>query len=151
MLSPARYYDRRLAELIVPVIAGGRTSRDRGVLREGLQERLADPPTPIGYLHQLCSVWGWSGHVHLPRLQMPTLVLHGEEDPVVPVVNARYMARRIPNATLHVLARGGHLILADEAAAAGEAIVSFLSGRVPPGASSSRPRAAARTPSAPPR
>ena len=149
MLSPARYYDRRLAELIVPVIAGGRTSRDRRVLREGLRERLADPPTPVGYLHQLCSVWGWSGHIHLPRLHMPTLVLHGEEDPVVPVVNARYMARRIPNATLHVIARGGHLILADEAVVAGKVIVEFLSRSARPGPSSSPRRAAGRTPSAP--
>ena len=32
MLTPARYYDRRLAELIVPMIAGGRTARDRRVI-----------------------------------------------------------------------------------------------------------------------
>jgi poly(3-hydroxyoctanoate) depolymerase len=144
MLSPARYYDRRLAELIVPVIAGGRTARDRRVLREGLRDRLAGPPTPVGYLHQLCSVWGWSGHVHLPRLRMPTLVLHGEEDPLVPVANARYLAWRIPNATLHVIPRGGHLILADEAAAAGKVIVDFLSR---PTVSTTRDEAArARTP-----
>jgi pimeloyl-ACP methyl ester carboxylesterase len=126
MLSPARYYDRRLAEAIVPRIAGGRTARDRRVLRARLGERLADPPTPIGYLHQLCSVWGWSGHLHLPRLRMPTLVLHGSEDPLVPVLNARYMARVIPDATLRIIEHGGHLILFDEPAATAEAITGFL-------------------------
>jgi pimeloyl-ACP methyl ester carboxylesterase len=129
MLSPARYYDRRLAEAIVPRIAGGRTARDPRVLRARLGERLADPPTPIGYLHQLCSVWGWSGHLHLRRLRMPTLVLHGSEDPLVPVLNARYMARVIPDATLRIIEDGGHLILFDEPSATGEAITGFLTTR----------------------
>lgn len=126
MLTPARYYDRRLAELFVPVIAGGRTARDRRVLRAGLTERLSNPPTPVGYLHQLASVWGWSGHVHLPRLRAKTLIVHGEEDPVVPLVNARWMARVIPDARLHVVPRGGHLILFDESAATAEVISAFL-------------------------
>jgi pimeloyl-ACP methyl ester carboxylesterase len=126
MLTPARYYDRRLAEAIVPVIAGGRTARDRRVLQAGLGERLADPPTPVGYLHQLVSVWGWSGHAHLPRLRVPTLVVHGEDDPLVPLVNARYMARVIPGARLHVVERGGHLILFDEPARVAPAIDAFL-------------------------
>ena len=129
MMTPARYYDRRLAEWIVPVIAGGRTARDRTVLTAGLTQRLAQPPTPTGYVHQLYSVWGWSGHVHLRRLRAPTLVLHGEEDPVVPAINARYMAAMIRNAQLHVIKRGGHLILFDEPKVAGGVITSFLSSK----------------------
>ena len=126
MLTPARYYDRRLAERIVPLIAGGRTARERSVLEARLGERLADPPTPIGYLHQLWSVMGWSGHLHLPRLRMRTLVLHGEEDPLVPVINARLMAYAIPNATLRIVPRGGHLILFDEPMVAGQVVTEFL-------------------------
>ena len=44
----------------------------------------------------------------------------------LPPLDARYMARVIPNATLHVMQRGGHLILFDEPAAAGKAIGGFL-------------------------
>ena len=127
LMTPARYYDRRLAEWIVPVIAGGRTARDREVLRTGLAQRLMQPPTPMGYLHQLYSVWGWSGHLHLPRLRAPVLVLHGEEDPVVPALNARYMAAMIHDAQLHLIKRGGHLILFDEPQLAGRVITDFLS------------------------
>lgn len=132
MMTPARYYDRRLAEWIVPVIAGGRTARDRDVLRAGLTQRLAQPPTPTGYLHQLYSVWGWSGHLQLRRLRVPTLVLHGEEDPVVPAINARYMAKMIRNAHLHVIKRGGHLILFDEPRVAGRVIMAFLASQAGP-------------------
>ncbi|MGB8880305.1 MAG: alpha/beta hydrolase, partial [Solirubrobacteraceae bacterium] len=126
MMSPARYYDRRLAERIVPIIAGGRTANDPGVLQAGLAHRLSHPPTPAGYLHQLWSVWGWTGHLRLPRLRTPTLVLHGASDPVVPLLNARYMAAMIPSAQLQVIPQGGHLILFDEAPRAGAAISDFL-------------------------
>jgi poly(3-hydroxyoctanoate) depolymerase len=132
LMTPARYYDRRLAEWILPTIAGGRTARDRAVLRAGLVGRLAQPPTPTGYLHQLYSVWGWSGHLQLPRLRAPTLVLHGEDDPVVPAINARYMAAMIRNAQLHVIEGGGHLILFDEPQVAGDVITGFLSSSVAP-------------------
>jgi pimeloyl-ACP methyl ester carboxylesterase len=128
MLSPARYYDRRLAERIVPLIAGGLTSRDRRVLRAGLDQRLAEPPTPMGYLHQLYAVAGWTSHPWLHRLRAPTLVMHGDDDPLIPLVNARYMARVIPHGRLHVVRGGGHLFLFDQPEEALAAVEPFLAG-----------------------
>jgi len=60
MMTPARYYDRRLAAAIVPVIAGGRTARDRAVLQASIDERVASPPTLRGYLQQLYAITGWT-------------------------------------------------------------------------------------------
>ena len=80
----------------------------------------------MGYMHQLWSVWGWSGHLRLCRLRIPTLVLHGDSDPLVPVLNARFMAALIPQAELRLVSGGGHLILFDDPAVAGGAITSFL-------------------------
>jgi poly(3-hydroxyoctanoate) depolymerase len=128
MLSPARYYDRRLAEFIVPRIAGGRTARDPAVLRAGLNPRLARPPTVTGYLHQLYAVTGWSSHSWLRRLRQPTLVVHGDDDPVVPVANARYLARTIPGARIHVIPGAGHLFLFDDPGRAVAVIEQFLDG-----------------------
>lgn len=128
MLSPARYYDRRLAELIVPMIAGGRTARDRRVMGAGLDARLSQPPTPIGYLHQLYAVSGWSSHPWLRRLRHRTLVVHGDRDPVVPLINGRYLAKAIPGGTLRIVRGGGHLFLLDQPSGAAPAIETFLSG-----------------------
>jgi poly(3-hydroxyoctanoate) depolymerase len=50
----------------------------------------------------------------------------GAEDPLVPVRNARILAARIPDATLHVVEGGGHLFLIDQAAESAAAIRSFL-------------------------
>jgi pimeloyl-ACP methyl ester carboxylesterase len=47
----------------------------------------------------------------LPAVRVPTLVLHGTEDKVVPIEVARYVASRIPTARLQELPGLGHLAL----------------------------------------
>jgi len=127
MMTPARYYHRRLAAAIVPIIAGGRTARDPSVLQASIDQRVASPPTVRGYLQQLYAITGWTSHPWLGRLQHPTLVLHGSRDPIVPVVNARVMACRIPHATLAEIPGAGHMVLFDEPDRAAPAINRFLS------------------------
>jgi pimeloyl-ACP methyl ester carboxylesterase len=126
MLTPARYYSRALAELMLPIIAGGRTARDPGALEAGLDERLARPPTAVGYLHQLYALTGWSSHPWIGRLPHRTLVVHGDRDPVVPLVNGRYLAEAIPRGRLHVAPGAGHLFLFDEPGSVTAALESFL-------------------------
>jgi pimeloyl-ACP methyl ester carboxylesterase len=114
MLSPARYYSRSAAERILPVIAGGRTRRDHRALEDGLAQRLVNPPSTRGYFDQLYAVTGWSSLSWLRQLKHETLILHGDDDPLVPIANARRMAAMIPRASLTVVRGGGHLFLLDE-------------------------------------
>ena len=44
-----------------------------------------------------------------PRISVPTLLLWGRNDPVVPLSVGRRLARALPRARLHVLERCGHL------------------------------------------
>jgi pimeloyl-ACP methyl ester carboxylesterase len=44
----------------------------------------------------------------LPRITAPTLVLHGQRDEMVPVVNARLIAERVPGARPWVHPTGRH-------------------------------------------
>jgi pimeloyl-ACP methyl ester carboxylesterase len=46
----------------------------------------------------------------LTGLSVPTLLVHGSDDPIVPVEGAELMARRIPGARLEVLPGGRHAI-----------------------------------------
>jgi 3-oxoadipate enol-lactonase len=64
-----------------------------------------------GALHQ-----GWAAATHdstsrLNRIQVPTLVVHGSRDELVPVSNARTLAELIPGAELRVVRGAGHLFL----------------------------------------
>jgi pimeloyl-ACP methyl ester carboxylesterase len=44
----------------------------------------------------------------LAELDVPTLVVHGTEDPVFPLGHGEALAREIPGAELLILERGGH-------------------------------------------
>ena len=61
----------------------------------------------------------------LPLVRVPTLVLHGSEDRLVPVEAGRYLADRIPGARFVVQEGIGHLALSG-ADRVGEATDSFL-------------------------
>ncbi len=63
-----------------------------------------------GYLYQLAAAAGWTSLPLLPRLRQPTLIMAGDDDPIIPLINARVLARLIPNARLHVY-HGGHVEL----------------------------------------
>jgi pimeloyl-ACP methyl ester carboxylesterase len=78
-----------------------------------------------GYLHQLAAGAGWTSLPFLPWLHQPTLILAGDDDPMIPLVNARLMHRLIPGARLHVY-HGGHLGLVTEAAALAPVVDGFL-------------------------
>ena len=71
-------------------------------------------------------VTGWSSTTWLKRLVSPTLVIGGDDDPSVPLPNARVLAARTPNARLHVVNGGGHLFLLDEPENVAGVISAFL-------------------------
>jgi pimeloyl-ACP methyl ester carboxylesterase len=131
MLSPIRYYNRRAAELIVPLIAGGQTARDRRQMRSGLRDRLMHLPRLRGYAYQLLAISTFTAWPWLHRVPHRTLVVHGRDDPVSPALNARLITATMPNARLHMIAGAGHLLLLDEPIQATPAIVEFLESGSP--------------------
>src|SRR6266545_3054726 len=68
---------------------------------------------------------GWSSMPLLPWIRQPTLLLAGDDDPIIPLINARIMRRLLPNAELHVY-HGGHLGLLTEAAELAPIVDRFL-------------------------
>jgi pimeloyl-ACP methyl ester carboxylesterase len=59
------------------------------------------------------------------RVTMPTLVIWGKEDRLLPVGLAALWGKAIPHATMRIVEGAGHLLL-DESAAARDAVKSFL-------------------------
>lgn len=105
MATPRRHRDPEYARRIAGTIYGG-SMRD-GVTQPPLQ---TDAPTGStrGYVFQLMAIAGWSSLPFLPLIRQPTLVMAGDDDPIVPLANAKIMARLLPNARLHVYP-DGHL------------------------------------------
>ena len=77
------------------------------------QERLGPS---VGYFLQLLAGLGWTSFPALRLVRQPTLILAGNDDPLIPLVNARIMRALLPHATLHVYDDGhlGLLTSADE-------------------------------------
>ena len=75
---------------------------------------------------QLRAAMSWPGLLWLHRIAAPTAIIHGTEDSLVPVANARLMARRIRGATLHLLHGAGHALLSDATEEVTSAIRQFL-------------------------
>jgi pimeloyl-ACP methyl ester carboxylesterase len=68
----------------------------------------------------------WSSWGRLRSLACPTLVLHGSEDRIVPVANAKLLAERIPGAELVILEGAGHLYHSEQPEHADAAVLDFL-------------------------
>jgi poly(3-hydroxyalkanoate) depolymerase len=126
MATPWRYYSPRHLQRVAPMIAGGRMARDPRVLRDHMADRLGAPPSLRGYQWQLAAMTGWTSAHWLHRLTQPTLVLAGDDDPLVPLANARYLAHRIPRARLHVVPGAGHLFLIDQPDDVVDVVSAFL-------------------------
>ena len=67
----------------------------------------------------------------LKAFTMPTLVIHGETDELVPAENGRVLARAIPSASLAMIPGASHIFFTDQFDASLDAILSFLGQRVP--------------------
>ena len=64
---------------------------------------------PQGAVRQLTAIAGDSRRAdELPRIKTPTLVLHGRDDPLVPVACGQDTARRISGSRFHCIAGMGH-------------------------------------------
>lgn len=62
----------------------------------------------------------------LGALDVPTLVLWGEDDPFAPVASAERFVREIPSSRLSVVEGAGHFVFADAPQRCADELVSFL-------------------------
>ena len=126
LATPLRYYSPSHFDRTAATIYGGVTARDASVRRRMMVARLRHPPSSYGYAMQLLGIAGWTSWPILPRIPHETLVIGGDDDPMVPIANAVTMARRIPHARLEIVERGGHLLLWDDPQNLGERIGRFV-------------------------
>jgi poly(3-hydroxyalkanoate) depolymerase len=126
LATPLRYYSPTFMRATARWVYGPVHDSDGTLMRDQIVARRSRPPSLWGYLSQLYAVTGWTSLPWLHRITAPTLVLSGANDPLVPPVNARILAARIPNATVHVEPDTGHLLLMERAAQCAALIAEFL-------------------------
>jgi len=121
LATPRRYRDPGYMAAIAQEIYGG--DIDPALAWEFANKMR--PTDPRGYLYQLLCGTGWTSIPWLNRLRQPTLIVSGDDDRIVPVVNAKIMRQLIPRSRLHIF-HGGHLGLVLQANVLAPIIGSFL-------------------------
>lgn len=121
--TPRRYQDRAYMEQIAGEIYGGRIRTHPEYVRAF--ERSIHPGGALGYLYQMLGGVGWTSLPWLPLLRQPTLIMHGDDDPLVPLANAKIMHRLIPNSRLYIF-HDGHLGLGTSAHELSQVVDQFL-------------------------
>ena len=129
LATPRRYYQPDYYRRIAGRIYGGQARRDPDALLHGSPARFVERPSVRGYLGQMYAIAGWTSLPWLHRLRQPTLVMAGDDDPIVPLLNGRILVRRIPDARLHVVDGGGHLFLLERPAEMAALVTGFLAER----------------------
>jgi len=124
MVTPRRYLDPRYLHQYAGDLYGGSARDDPERIAAAMHDGNRVGPSR-GYLHQLTAGAGWTSLPFLPLLRQPTLILAGDDDPIIPLANARLMKLLIPKSRLHVY-RGGHLGLVTEAAELAPVVDGFL-------------------------
>jgi poly(3-hydroxyalkanoate) depolymerase len=123
MSNPRRYWDPKYMSKIAGEIYGG--SMRKNTIKIHAHASVMQPPSMRGYYYQLMALFGSSSLPWLHKLTQPTLVLQGEDDPLVPKINGRILAAMIPNARLH-LVDCGHLFLITRAQQIAPNLQEFL-------------------------
>jgi len=100
--------------------------KDPEALKRALLQRTSAPFQPVGFKRQMEAVLRWSSLRRLPSLRVPTLVIHGDHDRLIPTINGRIIARMIRGAKLHIVKGAGHVYSVDAPGEAAREVVGFL-------------------------
>jgi 3-oxoadipate enol-lactonase len=95
-------------------------------IEEDLAYRGKIPTPPTGYFGQLRAAMEHDAWEVLPAISVPTLVVHGDADLLVPTANGKLLAERIAGAELVLVPGAGHMLQADGNNVVRDAVLGFL-------------------------
>jgi pimeloyl-ACP methyl ester carboxylesterase len=112
-------------------VAPGFAERHPEVIEAWIAYRLANPLDPLANQAQMGVGLGLYPEEacfekKLPAMKLPTLILFGEQDRIVPTANAELLARQIPNSRVQFLPNAGHHFPLEVPEVAVAAVVDFL-------------------------
>jgi 3-oxoadipate enol-lactonase len=115
-----------LAEALLPALLGETTRESRTEVVEKVKE-MAEAAHPEGVARALEAMRERPDSTPgLERIQVPVLVLVGEEDTLTPEAEARKIADGVPDGRLVVIPKAGHLSNLEQPEAFNEALLAFL-------------------------
>jgi pimeloyl-ACP methyl ester carboxylesterase len=96
-------------DAVSTITAPGFAARAPAVIDALVALAEAQPTPPSVFARQLAAILASDRTARLADITRPTLVVHGTEDPLVPLANGAALARTVPDARLVELEECGHL------------------------------------------
>jgi pimeloyl-ACP methyl ester carboxylesterase len=131
LYNPLRYYSKLYYEWTIGPMAGGQALTDPMFIERHGELRRQHRPNLMGYYMQMAAISSYSTLCRLKDIEVPTLVVTGDDDRLIPPVNSFMLARRIPGARLLVSPGDGHLLLFDSESPVLALILEFLDATTP--------------------
>jgi 3-oxoadipate enol-lactonase len=125
------YVPRRLGKTrmdrersVIKLLYADSTPAER--IEEDLQIRSACCWTNKGFLNQFGGILMWNAYRRLPSIRAKTLVVHGDQDRLIPADNGRTVAGRIPRAEFELIPNAGHILTTDQPEICSDTLRRFL-------------------------
>lgn len=96
------------------------------VINEFVTVRKAHLPSRAAWLRQFAACLSFETESRLGSLDAPTLIVTGDDDPIVPAENSRRLAARIPGSQLRVFEGARHLVFIERAEEFNHIVIEFL-------------------------
>jgi pimeloyl-ACP methyl ester carboxylesterase len=106
--------------------------REKAFIDEMLRDYVSSPPRMDVVMRQMAAVAQFSTYDRLPEIKAPTLIVHGEEDRLLPFQNAGILKERIAGAEMKPFPGVGHMFFWERHEETADAIVEFLSSVAAP-------------------
>jgi aminoacrylate hydrolase len=119
---------KRTFPLVAPALYAKDTLKERRErVQQDFERRMEDNTSPVTLWAQMGAIAGHDTRARLKELKgIPTLVVHGLEDNLVPHDRGRDLAALIPGAGLELVPKCGHLLTTDAEEQVAAAILAHL-------------------------
>ncbi|MCL6573505.1 MAG: alpha/beta hydrolase [Bacillus sp. (in: Bacteria)] len=98
----------------------------RILVAEDIQKRIELPIEPFAYMLQLQACMSHDTFNVIDQINIPTLIIHGDEDKLIPYENGVTLAKKIPNAEFFKVQGAGHIYVTEANDLVNERVLDFL-------------------------
>jgi pimeloyl-ACP methyl ester carboxylesterase len=106
--------EARIRRLLLPAFSPDFARDHSDQVKAVVNRRLANPVDERAYRWQLAAAMAFNTESRIPELRLPTLVISGDSDQIVPPQNSRNLAEKIPGAQLSLIEGGSHLFFLEQ-------------------------------------
>ena len=118
--------EERIRRNLLPAFSAEFAREQSDDIENVVKLRLANPVNESTYRWQLTAAMGFNAESRVSEIRIPTLLLTGDADEIVPAQNLRNLAAKIPGAQLSMIEGGSHLFFLERPDEFNRIVIEFL-------------------------